>query len=134
MSMSPSPSAQNARRRQISSHGSRLGDDLLQPVEPGVLEVHVVDPARPVADGRDRVAPSEQQVPGVKAQPHVAELQQSLDLPLGFDVGGGVVMKGRIEATLATTLDRPGESVRKSAPAGVVETDAAVERRAPRVA
>src|SRR5690242_14560658 len=114
--------------------GRGLRDDLLEAREAGVLEVHLVDPRRPVPDRRDRLTAAEQEVSGVQTKPNLGELQQALDLPLRLDVRGRVVMERRLVAALSTAAGRPCNAVGKALPAGAVEADTRIERRAPGVA
>src|SRR5580693_2162250 len=50
-------------------HRRLVGDDLAHDSEPGVLEVHVVDPVAEIPQHRHRVAAAEKHVPGLQAQP-----------------------------------------------------------------
>src|SRR5581483_257843 len=114
--------------------GGGLRDNLLEPRQARVLEMYLVDPRRPVPDRRDRLTAAEQQVAGVEADPDVGELEQALDLPLRLDVRRRVVMERRLVTALAASGDSARDSLRETTPAGVVQADARIERRATRVA
>src|SRR6185312_12069705 len=62
--------------------------------DPRILEMDMIDPAGPGTKRRHRIAAPEEQVAGVEAKPNVTDLEQPLDLPLGLNIGGGMVVKG----------------------------------------
>ena len=80
-------------------------DDLRHHRPSRVLQVDLVDPTAPVADGRHRVASTEDEVAGVKAQSDIGELEHAIDFPWRLDVGTGFMVERRLVAPVAAPLD-----------------------------
>ena len=94
--------------------------DLCDPVEPGVLDVDLVDPAGPAGRGRDRIAAGGEVVTRVEADPDLGRIEQGLDLLRGLDGGPELRMEGRLVPACAAPLERlgdPGDERRSGRPA-----------------
>ena len=122
-SRSPSPSAQNASLVQISVTGASSVTIPVMTAEPGVLQVHVVDPVAEVAQHRHRVAAAEQHVPGLQAQPDVGHVEHPLDLPRRLDVGPGLGVEGRLVAAVTAAGEHRGQPGREPPPPVGVEPE-----------
>ena len=83
----------------------------------------MVDPRTPGGEPEGGVDAADQQVTGIEADPDVAQLEQPLDLPAGFDVGAGVRMERRFEAAVAAPGDDSLEAVSEPPESLVVETE-----------
>ena len=125
--------AQRAERLPGPDLGHRrlVRDDLGHDRQPGVLEVHVVDPVAQVAQHGHRVAAAEQHVPGLQAQPDVGHLEHALDLPRRLDVGAGLRVEGRLVAPVTAAVDHPGQAGREPSPRVGVEPERGVPDRTP---
>src|SRR5580692_4582415 len=125
--------AQRAERLPGPDLGHRrlVRDDLGHDRQPGVLEVHVVDPVAEVAEHGHRVAAAEQHVPGLQAQPDVRHLEHPLDLPRRLDVSAGLRVEGRLVAPVTAAVDHPGQAGREPAPRVGVEPERGVPDRTP---
>ena len=83
-------------------------DDLRDPIEPGVLDVDLVDPAGPAGRGRDRIAAGGEEVTGVEAQPDLGHVEQRLDLVGGLDGGPELRMERRRIPAREAPVERLG--------------------------
>src|SRR5487761_1972816 len=102
--------------------GLAVGDDAIDDLAVRVLDVDVVDPARPAGRQLRRVAPARVEVPGLEAHPDVGQLHGPLDLPGRLDPGPGLGVQCRLVAAVATARENLAQSRAEARPTFGVET------------
>ena len=96
---------------------------LAQDLRARILQVQVVDAVAPPAEVGQRVAASDEEVPGVEGESDVGRREQGVDLFRGLDVGARVVMERGLETAGAHSGGRDVHAIGEPGPVVAAERE-----------